>query len=57
MGGEDDPIMPIGFSETIARSLPPDRVQFQRFPRCGHAIVPDDPEAALAAIRTFILDA
>lgn len=57
MGGEDDPIMPIAFSETIAQSLPPDRVRFQRFPRCGHAIMPDDPEAALAAIRAFILDA
>lgn len=57
MGGEEDPIMPIAFSETIAQSLPPDRVRFLRFPRCGHAIMPDDPEAALAAIRAFILDA
>jgi pimeloyl-ACP methyl ester carboxylesterase len=57
MGGEDDPIMPIAFSETIAASLPPDRVRFERFARCGHGIVPDDPEAALAAIRRFILDA
>jgi proline iminopeptidase len=57
MGGEDDPIMPIAFSETIAQSLPPDRVRFERFARCGHGIVPDNPEAALAAIRAFILDA
>ncbi len=56
MGGEEDPIMPIAFSETIAASLPSGLVRFERFPRCGHAIVPDDPDAAFAAIRRFILD-
>ncbi|PZN98281.1 MAG: alpha/beta hydrolase [Hyphomicrobiales bacterium] len=55
MAGEDDPIMPIAFSETIAASLPRALVRFERFPRCGHAIIPDDPEAAFAAIRDFIL--
>ena len=56
MGGEDDPIMPIAFSETIAASILSGLVRFERFPRCGHAIVPDDPDAAFAAIRRFILD-
>lgn len=55
MGGEEDPIMPIAFSETIAASLPPNLVRFERFPRCGHAVVPDDPAAAFATIRDFIL--
>ena len=55
MGGEEDPIMPIAFSETIAASLPPELVRFERFPRCGHAIVPDDPDGALRTIRDFIM--
>jgi proline iminopeptidase len=54
MGGEDDPIMPIAFSETIAASLPSGLVHFERFPDCGHAIVPDDPDRAFQAIRTFV---
>ncbi|CAN7591174.1 alpha/beta hydrolase [Bosea sp. LjRoot9] len=55
MGGEDDPIMPIAFSETIAASLPPEHLRFERFAGCGHGIVPDDPERALAVLRNFIL--
>ena len=55
MAGEEDPIMPIAFSETIAASLRPALVRFERFPGCGHAIVPDDLEAAFATIRDFIL--
>lgn len=56
MGGEEDPITPIAFSETIAACLPPESVRFKRFAGCGHGIVGDDPEAAFATIREFILD-
>lgn len=56
MGGEEDPITPIAFSETIAACLPPERVRFERFAGCGHGIVGDNPEAAFATIRNFILD-
>ncbi|WNJ92164.1 alpha/beta hydrolase [Bosea sp. 685] len=55
MGGEDDPIMPIAFSETIAGSLPPEHLRFERFAGCGHGIVPDDPERTLEVLRNFIL--
>lgn len=55
MAGDKDPITPITFSETIAASLPPDRVSFQRFAGCGHSIVADDRDGALQAIRDFIL--
>ncbi len=55
MAGDKDPITPIAFSETIAASLPPDRVEFRRFPGCGHGIVADDHDGALKAIRDFIL--
>jgi hypothetical protein len=29
-------------------------VQFERFADCGHAVVPDAPERAMAVIRDFI---
>jgi pimeloyl-ACP methyl ester carboxylesterase len=54
MAGEDDPIMPIAFSETIAAGLRADLVTFKRFENCGHGVVGDKPEEALEAIRTFI---
>jgi pimeloyl-ACP methyl ester carboxylesterase len=54
MSGERDPITPVAFSETIARHLPPDLVEFVRFPDCGHGIVNDAPDAYLAAIRAFV---
>jgi len=56
MAGDRDPITPIAFSEEIAASLPPERVEIRRFADCGHGIVADDREGALQAIRDFILD-
>jgi proline-specific peptidase len=56
MGGEEDPMMPITFSEAIAHSLPQELVRFERFARCGHSLVADDPERALALIRDFIAE-
>ncbi|MFJ5370307.1 alpha/beta fold hydrolase, partial [Bosea sp. CER48] len=56
MAGDRDPITPIAFSEEIAASLPPERVELRRFADCGHGIVADDREGALQAIRDFILD-
>lgn len=54
MGGDQDPITPIAFSETIARHLPPHLVELLRFADCGHGIVNDAPDAYLAAIRAFV---
>jgi len=54
MGGEDDPIHPIESQAEIAAALPPHLVQFERFPGCGHAVIPDAPERGLAMIREFI---
>jgi len=34
--------------------LPPHLVRFERFPGCGHAVLPDAPERALKVIRDFI---
>jgi hypothetical protein len=36
-------------------ALPPHLVRFERFANCGHAVVPDAPERAMAVIRDFIL--
>jgi len=55
MGGEDDPMHPIESQADIAAALPADLVQFERFSNCGHAVVPDAPERAMALIREFIL--
>jgi proline iminopeptidase len=55
MGGEDDPMHPIESQADIAAALPADLVQFEQFANCGHAVVPDAPERAMALIREFIL--
>jgi proline iminopeptidase len=47
--------MPIAFSETIAASLPPHLVRFERFPDCGHVPWLDQQERAFALLREFIL--
>jgi proline iminopeptidase len=55
MAGEEDPITPIAFSETLVQCLPRDLVRFERFAGCGHGVVPDDPERAFHVMREFIL--
>jgi proline iminopeptidase len=54
LGGEDDPMTPIECQAEIAAALPAHLVRFERFPGCGHAVLPDAPERALAVIRDFI---
>ena len=55
IGGGLDPVMPMPFSETIAASLPPHLVRFERFPDSGHVPVLDEQEKAFGVIRDFIL--
>ena len=55
IGGEDDPMHPIESQAEIAAALPPSLVQFERFADCGHGVVPDAPERAMALLREFIL--
>src|SRR5262245_61448223 len=54
MGGEDDPMTPIECQADIAAALPAQLVRFERFSACGHGVVPDAAERALALIRSFI---
>ena len=55
IGGEDDPMHPIESQADIAAALPPGLVQFERFADCGHGVVTDAPERAMALLREFIL--
>jgi proline iminopeptidase len=55
LGGEDDPMHPIESQADLAAALPPSLVQFERFADCGHGVVPDAPERAMALLREFIL--
>jgi len=54
LGGEDDPMCPIECQEDIAGALPAHLVRFERFAGCGHGVVADAPERAMAVIREFI---
>jgi proline iminopeptidase len=56
LGGEDDPMTPIECQADIAAALPAELVRFERFPGCGHAVLPDAPERAMAVIRSFVAD-
>ena len=54
-GGEDNPMHPIESQADIAAALPVILVQFERFADCGHGVVPDAPERAMALLREFVL--
>jgi len=54
LAGDQDPIMPMSFSETIAECLSTDLVRFERFAGCGHGVHVDDPERAFGIMREFI---
>ena len=54
LGGEEDPMIPIACQEAIVRALPAHLTRFERFPGCGHGVVNDAPEQAMAVIREFI---
>ena len=46
---------PIESQADIAAALPLNLVQLERFADCGHGVVPDAPERAMALLREFIL--
>ena len=54
MAGDNDPITPIAFSESIVAHLPPALTQFVRVPNCGHGVAHDAPELLFATLRKFI---
>lgn len=56
MVGEEDPITPAEFSETIVDGLGSEKLTYLRFEQCGHGVVGDKPKEALKAIRSFVAD-
>ena len=54
MGGEQDPMIPIICQEEIAAALPSHLARFERFAGCGHGVITDAPERAMAVIREFV---
>jgi pimeloyl-ACP methyl ester carboxylesterase len=54
LGGADDPMTPLECQEEIAAALPASLVRFEKFAECGHGVMADAPERALAVLREFI---
>ncbi|MFY7865858.1 alpha/beta fold hydrolase [Roseateles sp.] len=55
MAGEEDPVCPLQDAQEIAAALPAQWAQLVSFPGVGHGAWRDDPQAAFAALRQFIL--
>lgn len=54
LGGTLDPMLPIECQRDIAAALPPHLVRYREFERCGHGVVQDAGDGALALLREFI---
>ena len=52
LGGEDDPSYRSNVRKTSWRRY--HLVRFERFPNCGHSVIADAPQRALAVIHDFI---
>ena len=49
-----DPMVPIECQRDIACAVPPHLLTYREFEGCGHGVVPDAPDEALALVRAFI---
>lgn len=54
MCGEDDPIMPMAFSEVIASCVPQHHLTMHRIKDCAHAIPADQPAQFFGLLKAFI---
>jgi pimeloyl-ACP methyl ester carboxylesterase len=54
LGGTLDPMLPIECQRDIAAALPPQFVRWREFDGCGHAVMPDAADEAIALLREFI---
>lgn len=57
MAGMQDPVCPLDDSRDIAAALPPQWMRISAFANSGHGAWRDEPEAAFALLRDFILSA
>src|SRR4030095_16072016 len=55
LGGEEDPMTPIECQADLVAALPAHVVLFERFRGCGHTVLVDAPERAMAVMRDFIV--
>jgi pimeloyl-ACP methyl ester carboxylesterase len=55
MAGMQDPVCPLDDSRDIAAALPPQWMRISAFANSGHGAWRDEPEAAFALLRDFIL--
>jgi len=56
MAGELDPVCPLQDSLDIAAALPAEHMQLSTFAHSGHGAWRDEPDAAFARLRRFIVD-
>jgi proline iminopeptidase len=54
LGGTLDPMLPIECQRDIAAAIRPELLRYREFEDCGHGVVPDRPEEAMALMREFI---
>lgn len=54
LAGALDPMLPVECQRDVAAALRSDVVQYREFAHCGHGVVPDAPDEAMAVIREFI---
>lgn len=56
MAGDEDPVCPLADAQDIAAALPPQWSRLVHFADAGHGVWRDQPEAAFAELRRFILE-
>ena len=54
MGGALDPMLPVECQRDIAAAIPAHLVRYEEFANCGHGVVHDAPDDAMALLREFI---
>jgi pimeloyl-ACP methyl ester carboxylesterase len=54
LAGAHDVVLPFEGSEELVAHLRPELVRFERFPDCGHTLLSERPERALAIIEEFL---
>ena len=54
MGGVLDPMLPIECLRELAAEIPKHLLHYKEFENCGHGVIPDVPNEAMALLRGFI---
>jgi proline iminopeptidase len=54
LAGAHDVVLPFEGAEELVAHLPPGRVRFERFPDCGHTLLAERQDRALAIIEEFL---